>query len=88
MCVFFFEPFLFSTIVITPHSTYPSAIRSKVPFAPRVVALSIQEPGASSSLTSKLKRKKSELKRKIALTTNYMLRKHTCFTKTRLVNGQ
>ena len=38
--------------------TYPKAIRSWVPFAPRVVALSIQEPGVSSSFTSKLREEK------------------------------
>lgn len=37
------------------HGTYPKANRSWMPFALRVVALSIQEPGASSSFTSKLR---------------------------------
>lgn len=50
----FLDYFDDSMVFITPHGTYPRAIRSRVAFAPRVVALSIQEPGASSSFTSKL----------------------------------
>ena len=46
---------------------HPSAIRSRVPFAPRVVVVSIQEPGVSNSFTSKLqpRKRKKKMNKKI-----------------------